>query len=90
MRFEFARFASPGISSLMNSNTRTSTNPLIRKIHQLFRRDLAGENNYLRQDGTQFQLNARKTAASAGLSAYSIQTTTSHRPYQQSGIGQSP
>ena len=50
MRFEFARFASPGILSPMNATTQNSANPLISKIQQLFSRDLAQENDYLRQE----------------------------------------
>jgi hypothetical protein len=50
MRFEFARFASPGILSPMNGTTQNSANPLISKIHRLFSRDLALENDYLRQE----------------------------------------
>ena len=34
----------------MKSNTRNSANSLITKTHQLFRRDLALENDYLRQE----------------------------------------
>jgi hypothetical protein len=50
MRFEFARLAGAGMLSPMNGSSQNSAHPLIAKIHQLFRRDLALENDYLRQE----------------------------------------
>ena len=49
-RFEFAPFADVGMLSLMNSSSQNSANPLIAKVRQLFSRDLALENDYLRQE----------------------------------------
>jgi integrase-like protein len=49
-RFEFALFVDAGKLSPMNSSSRNSANPLIAKVQQLFSRDLALENDYLRQE----------------------------------------
>ena len=48
--FEFAPLADAGMLSPMNSSSQNSANPLIVKIQQLFSRDLALENDYLRQE----------------------------------------
>ena len=48
-RFEFAPLADIGMLSPMNSSSQNSANPLIAKIQQLFSRDLALENDCLRQ-----------------------------------------
>ena len=48
--FEFAPLADAGMLSPMNSISRNSANPLIAKGQQLFSRDLALENDYLRQE----------------------------------------
>jgi hypothetical protein len=47
-RFEFAPFADDGMLSPMKSSCQNSANPLIVKVRQLFSRDLALENDYLR------------------------------------------
>src|SRR5260370_6478574 len=49
-RFEFALFVDAGKISPMNSSSPNSANPWIAKVHQLFSRDLALENDYLRQE----------------------------------------
>ena len=36
--------------SAMNSSSQNSANPLVAKVRQLFSRDLALENDYLRQE----------------------------------------
>jgi hypothetical protein len=48
--FEFAPFAPVDMLSPMNRSSQNSANPLIAKIHQLFSRDSALENDYLRQE----------------------------------------
>jgi putative transposase len=48
--FEFAPFADAGLLSPMNSSSQNSANPLIAKVQQLISRDLALENDYLRQE----------------------------------------
>jgi hypothetical protein len=48
--FEFAWFANVGMLSPMKRNPKHSAHSLIAKIHQLFSRDLALENDYLRQE----------------------------------------
>jgi len=49
-RFEFAPFPGTGMLSPMNSSSQNSANPLIAKVQRLFSRDLALENDYLRQE----------------------------------------
>ena len=51
----FSRICSPALAkililSYMKSDVRSSTNPLITKVQQLFSRNLALENDYLRQE----------------------------------------
>ncbi|MGA2543917.1 MAG: hypothetical protein ABSG78_20395 [Verrucomicrobiota bacterium] len=48
--FEFAPFADGFMLSPMNSSSQHSANSLIAKVQQLFSRDLALENDYLRQE----------------------------------------
>ena len=47
---EFARSASADMLSLIKLTARNSANQPITKIHQFFSRDLALENDYLRQE----------------------------------------
>jgi hypothetical protein len=48
--FDFAPFADDSILWPMNSSSQNSANPLIAKVQQLFSRDLALENDYMRQE----------------------------------------
>ena len=50
MHFEFAAFAGGGMLPAMNRSTQNSANPLVARIQRLFGRDLALENDYLRQE----------------------------------------
>jgi hypothetical protein len=49
-RFEFAPFDDAGMPWPMNNSCQHSANPLIPKVQRLFSRDLALENDFLRQE----------------------------------------